>query len=1100
MRQRSRLLLLSFLFMLCLVGYNLKGAPAANAIGVRQSQVGATSLPASTPLAVTPTHPRLLLTATLKTKLLAKKNANDAAWQALKAKADLLATYPVTEYHYAHRHDWVNGTIFYAYQGGTWYDDTFVLAFAYQMTGDTKYSNKLLQLADEMIAAQTRPDNTPPTGLPPLAPDSYFPTRFVGPSIALIYDWCYDQLGATRKAQMVALMNTYYDDLRANAYQNNGPADGNYFGGHMIAAGWMGYASAGDNPRAQELIDYARIRLDGTPSNLLAPAYKPTTFFAQVFAGGYPSAVVTYQGGVPTDVPGAPFKGGPASIQGWAYGAGLFNRVIDYMLVICSATGEDVFNTYSNWFSTTLRAQKAALLPNRFEIDPLGDWGGDQGAVILRNLPARLAFVLAGTADGPGAQSFATTEIANSTIPNVTVYPLSEWEEFFFNDPTRPATPLALPPYFTGFAPTYPQGRYQATNGAIPYFIQRSDWGGNATWSSLHMGAAFYNDHEHKDAGSLTIKRADDYLLVDASNWKGAAGSGGLLGPSTEADTASTANTLQFDDFGDYMYTDGLYNGGQGEWGFDQVVADEQTDAYTYVRSDLTTAYNNASGSDGAAALRKLNYFYRNFVYLRTPNVFVVYDQVQNKASTNPKGAYKKHLRWHLPNKPTVSGSMAVVDQGASRLYIETLLPTAAALAVVDEANNPDPNCPAGAPIGNGCNSGTYRLEVRDATNPLTTTFLTVLQPGAINMAHAILTRVTSSDGKMSGVASSLMEQGGPTHVVLFNNLSGQTPLPIETTTLSTNFFGGSAATTYTLLGLAPSARYKVTFAPGMISVAKDTTGSYTASAAGVLQFNTGVSPTPTPTVTNTPTKTPIPTATATATPTKATLTPTATPTRSATPTATVTPTPTPKLDCIVSIGNGAVFTNTRTVKVNLSVAGAAQMLLSNDAGFSKAVWQTYQPVAPWTLNDVGTRIATLLLYVRVRNTAQQPLCAGVTLVDDIVYDPLPPKLAVQLAPMQQAAPLNNLSPMLAHNADFTLQLEAADQVDGSGVTDMQISLNPQFADVEWQPFQPQVTLLNQPPTATVYVRVRDGAGNLSDVVTAELRIPQRIYLPLVER
>jgi hypothetical protein len=39
------------------------------------------------------TRPRLLLTAAEKSRLLAKVNANDVSWQALKARADTLATY-----------------------------------------------------------------------------------------------------------------------------------------------------------------------------------------------------------------------------------------------------------------------------------------------------------------------------------------------------------------------------------------------------------------------------------------------------------------------------------------------------------------------------------------------------------------------------------------------------------------------------------------------------------------------------------------------------------------------------------------------------------------------------------------------------------------------------------------------------------------------------------------------------------------------------------------------------------------------------------------------------------------------------------------------
>src|SRR6266581_1406446 len=90
------------------------------------------------------THPRLLLTAAEKARLLNKKNANDPTWQALKARADTLATYSIYPYKFATRSSEPAGTIFYDYQGQGWLDATLPLAFAYQMTADTQYSNKLI--------------------------------------------------------------------------------------------------------------------------------------------------------------------------------------------------------------------------------------------------------------------------------------------------------------------------------------------------------------------------------------------------------------------------------------------------------------------------------------------------------------------------------------------------------------------------------------------------------------------------------------------------------------------------------------------------------------------------------------------------------------------------------------------------------------------------------------------------------------------------------------------------------------------------------------------------------------------------------------------
>ena len=56
----------------------------------------------------------------------------------------------------------------------------------------------------------------------------------------------------------------------------------------------------------------------------------------------------------------------------------------------------------------------------------------------------------------------------------------------------------------------------------------------------------------------------------------------------------------------------------------------------SYARSDLSTAYNRI-GDPEDTPNRKLDFFYRNFLYLRASNSFVVYDQVQAKPSINAR-------------------------------------------------------------------------------------------------------------------------------------------------------------------------------------------------------------------------------------------------------------------------------------------------------------------------------------------------------------------------------------------------------------------------------------------------------------------------------
>jgi hypothetical protein len=209
-----------------------------------------------------------------------------------------------------------------------------------------------------------------------------------------------------------------------------------------------------------------------------------------------------------------------------------------------------------------------------------------------------------------------------------------------------------------------------------------------------------------------------------------------------------------------------------------------------------------------------------------------VYDQVQAKPSSNPKGAYKKHMRWHVPERPTVTGKIARVDHGQSRLFIDTVLPANTSLAVVDEWTNPDP-CDGSVPgcVPFGANAATFRIEVSDPQNPLFIPFLTVLQPGSNTSSPPSSTQISSLDGKMIGVDIS---QAGAHSIVLFNNQPGQLPTPITSTSYN---FPQSGAGSHTLMGLVPGALYSVVQTNGIVHVDQSPTGNKTASPAGVLHF-----------------------------------------------------------------------------------------------------------------------------------------------------------------------------------------------------------------------------------------------------------------------
>jgi hypothetical protein len=631
--------------------------------------------------------------------------------------------------------------------------------------------------------------------------------------------------------------------------------------GHALASAFMGYASLGDNATAQEMIDFARIRFDGTPSSLLPSSYRPANHLDQVWGGGYTSAAAenaVSNGTSTAGLLGAPFKAG-FDFQGWAYGSGTFARMIDYMVLVRAAGGPDFTQPGSgstdhwNWLDAILHGLKAAMLPNNFEVDTTGDWGGDVGGVINPGLTVRLAAVLAGKPDGPEAEHFNYSEISKSPFADVGNVSPARWENFFYGNPTRATSPLATPLYYSAFNLPYPKGANLPPDHAVPYFLMRSDTGPSATWASFNAASAYYDDHQHYDAGTTFIQHGNDPLLVDATDWK-CDGPGfcteGIVGNSTELNQSAQANTLWFDDFGDAQCTDEQYFGGQGPYGKDQIVAAEQGAAHTYVRTDLTTAYAspNPTGCSGTGAVQsELSGYYRSFVFVPGQSVFVILDQLKARPSTNPHGPYLKHLGWHFPKAPAVSGASVHVVNGGSALWMDAVAPSPPQLSVVNETANPDgcdgsssPCLPCDGkadgltthctPWGDD-NAYTYRVEERYPGNPLAQSFVTVLQSGPKSSSNPTTTGLSSADGKLTG--AKIVQANGATTFVLFNAGAGQTPAPVT----STSFTGSNTTARYLLAGLVPGAHYVVTTSAATVSVVGSSTGALTASPAGVLDF-----------------------------------------------------------------------------------------------------------------------------------------------------------------------------------------------------------------------------------------------------------------------
>lgn len=553
---------------------------------------GSTATPPPPSTTTTSAHPRLLDAARLA--LLQKKvAATDATWVAFKAHADALVGLSVAPYDPS---ACPSNAICYGYEGtgpNGWYDALTTLGLAYQLTRDTRYSAKALQVIDAMNAAGVTPETV----------DSGYPSRSVAAGLASAFDACYDQLGATRKAATIATLNAYYDWAKANAF-DFGPASsatGNYFGGHLLGFGLAGLATAGDNSRASEITTYVRSLYDA----IVAPA-----FATGVLQSGYP-------------------------LEGYVYGTNHFVRLLQYMVAVKAATGEDLVGPNAAKIAHSLLY---SLKPNRWQFPDEADYAGNYTGIMDPTLIAMLPTLMPAGAPDAGYAQWEYQHLA----PNPAGISADPTALFQWYDPTLPAVDYRVPLSKSWYSP------------GDEHLFARSDWTDSAAWFSMRALNAAPAGHQLRGAGNVEVQRGNDYLVVNAGQWKGPQGWGG--DPQAFDDSACRANTLTYQ-----TSWSATYCGGQGWWGANATIAHSETPTYAYLIADLTSPYTNTIATG-------LKNFTRAFVSLQDGNA-VVCDHIEPGAVID---AHK--LVWHLNQQsaPVVNGNTVTATVGASTLQLVT--------------------------------------------------------------------------------------------------------------------------------------------------------------------------------------------------------------------------------------------------------------------------------------------------------------------------------------------------------------------------------------------------------------------------------------------
>jgi hypothetical protein len=507
----------------------------------------------------------------------------------------------------------------YGYNGSDWQSMLEVLGIAYQVTGNSAYASKGIELVDYIASLGVA------GMLAPAAIDSGFPSRSAIYGLAIGYDWLHDRLTAKQRAAVVQALNLWFDWFKRAAFENNGPAYGNYFGGHVLGFGLAGIATEADNPRGPEIVAHIRdlFRMQ------VAPA-----FATGGFAGGYP-------------------------VEGYPYGANHFQRLLYYLLAVETATGADIISR-SGYPQKIARNLLHNLRPNNWQVSDESSCAGDYAGVLPPSLPIVLSYLLDGTEEGQWMQHLYQSLAAAPHGGQVA----DPFVRFLFYDRARPAADYRLtqPTWFR--------------SPGDEHFYRRSSWQPDAVWMSIAGGTMHWATHQMRGAGHIAIQRGNDYLLVNSGQWKGPTGD---FGSPQAFDLRSwRGNTLFVDDLGDYLFTGVDYIGGQGYWGTSNVLAQDGGADFGYVKTDLTSAYT--VGDRKPRASRSVRYFERNFLSMGN-GVLLVFDRIRFL-----KANYVKKLYFHLNpagGPPAISGDTASIRAGNSALFIRTLMPAAPVLAAV---------------------------------------------------------------------------------------------------------------------------------------------------------------------------------------------------------------------------------------------------------------------------------------------------------------------------------------------------------------------------------------------------------------------------------
>jgi hypothetical protein len=173
-----------------------------------------------------------------------------------------------------------------------------------------------------------------------------------------------------------------------------------------------------------------------------------------------------------------------------------------------------------------------------------------------------------------------------------------------------------------------------------------------------------------------------------------------------------------------------------------------------------------------------------------------------------------------------------------------------------------------------------------------------------------------------------------------------------------------------------------------------------------------------------------------------------------------------------LEINGGAEWAVSAKVKVNIDAEGATFMQMgTSEAILRSTVWELFKPEIDQYQLPIGD--GEKIVYLRLKDEA------------DNISNPAQAKIIVDTKPPAGEISIDNKSKFTNHK-----EKKVALQIQFDDASEMQLSEMADFKDVDWHPVKktiPDYTLSGEDGPKTIFLRLKDKAGNISTPISAHI-------------